>query len=145
MNRLTMILKLPEVDFPNIWQSIVVQSLSHAWLFVTPWTAVRQGSLSFTIYQSLFKLMSIESVMPSNTPVLCCPLVVLPSIFPSIRVRFFASGGQSIGASTSASALPMNIQDWFPLGLTGWISLQSKGLLRVISNTTVQKHQFFGT
>ena len=57
----------------------------------------------------------------------------------------FPSGGQSIGASASASVLPMNIQDWFPLGLTGWISLQSKGLSRVFSNTTVQKHQFFST
>ena len=59
--------------------------------------------------------------------------------------QFFASGGQSIGASASALVLPMNSQDWFPLGLTGWISLQSKGLLRVFSNTTVQKHQFFST
>ena len=58
---------------------------------------------------------------------------------------FFSSGGQSIGVSASASVLPMNIQDWFPLGWTGWISLQSKGLSRVFSNTTVQKHQFFGT
>ena len=57
--------------------------------------------------------------------------------------QFFASGGQIIGVSASASVLPMNIQDWFPLGLTGWISLQSKGLSRVFSNTTVQKHQFF--
>jgi len=59
--------------------------------------------------------------------------------------QFFPSGGQSIGASALASVFPMNIQDWFPLGLTGWISLQSKGLLRVFSNTTVQKHQFFDT
>ena len=59
--------------------------------------------------------------------------------------QFFASGGQSIGVSASISVLPMNIQDWFPLGLTGWISLQSKGLSGVFSNTTVQKHQFFGT
>ena len=59
--------------------------------------------------------------------------------------QFFVSGGQSIGASASASVLPMNIQDWFPLGWTGWISLQSKGLSRVFSNTMVQKHQFFGT
>ena len=58
--------------------------------------------------------------------------------------QFFASGGQSIGASASASVLPMNIENWFPLGWTGWISLQSKGLSRVFSNTTVQKHQFFG-
>ena len=71
-----------------------------------------------------------------------------PSIFPSIRVfsvsQFFAPGGQSIGVSAWASVLPMNIQDWFPLGWTGWISLQSKGLSRVSSNTIVQKHQFFG-
>ena len=59
--------------------------------------------------------------------------------------QVFASGGQSIGTSALTSVLPMNIQDWFPLGLTGWISLQSKGLSRVFSNTTVQKHQFFGT
>ena len=88
--------------------------------------------------------MSIESVMPSNHLILCHPLV-LPSIFPSIRVfpmsQLFASDGQSIGASASASVLPMNIQDWFPLGLTDWISLLSKGLLRVFSNTTIQKHQ----
>ena len=84
--------------------------------------------------------MSIESVMPSNHLILCLPLFLLPSIFPSIRV--FTSGGQSIGVSASALVLQMNIQDWFPLGLTGLISLQSKGLLRVFSNTTVQKRQF---
>ena len=89
-------------------------------------------------------------MMPSNHVILCCPLLLLPSIFLSIRVffllsRHFTSGGQSIGASASASVLRMNIQDWFPLGWTGWISLQSKGLSRVLSNTTVQKHQFFGT
>ena len=80
--------------------------------------------------------------------VLCRPLLLLPSIFPNIRVfsngQSFTSGGQSIGASASATVLPMNIQDWFPLGLTGLISLLSKGLSRVFSNTTVQKHQFFG-
>ena len=93
--------------------------------------------------------MSIESVMPSNHPILCCPLLLLPSIFASIRVfsksRLFASGGQSIGTSASASVLPMNIQGWYPLGLTGLISLLSKGLSRVFSSTTVQKHQFFDT
>ena len=77
----------------------------------------------------------------------CWPLPLSPSIFPSIRVflmsQFFTSGGQSIGVLASASVLPMNIQDWFPPGLPGWISLQSKGLSRVFSNTTVQKHQFF--
>ena len=83
-----------------------------------------------------------------NHLILCRPLLLLPSIFPSIRVfarsQFFTSGGQSIGVSPSASELPMSIQDWFPLEWTGWISLQSKGLSRVFSNTTVQKHKFFG-
>ena len=91
--------------------------------------------------------MSTESVMPSNHLILCHPLLLLPSIFPSIRVfsneLLFASGGQSIGGSVSVSVLPMNVQDWFPLGWTGLISLQSKRLSRVFSNTTVQKHQFF--
>ena len=90
--------------------------------------------------------MSIELVRPSNHLILCHPLLLLPSIFPSIRVfsksKLFASGGQSTGVSASASVLPMNTQDW-SLGWTGWISLQSKGLSRVFSNTTVQKHQFF--
>ena len=97
---------------------------------------------------SLLKLTSIESVVPSNHLILCHPLLLLPSIFPNITVfsnkSVFASGGQSIGVSASASVLPMNIQDWFPLGCTGWISLQPKGLSRVFSNTTVQKHQLFG-
>ena len=89
----------------------------------------------------------LSPVMPSNHLILCCPLLLLPSIFPSIRVfsksQFFASGGQSIGVSALASVLPMNTQDWSPLGWTGWISLQSKGLSRIFSNTTAQKHQFF--
>ena len=126
----------------------VVQSLSHVWLFEIPWTAARQVSLSFTISWSLLKLMSIESVIPSNHLSLCCPLLFLPSTFLGIRdfpvSWLFASGGQSIRASASASVFPMKIQGWFPLGLTGLISLQSKGLSRVFSNTTVQKHQFFG-
>ena len=124
-----------------------VQSLSHVRLFVTPWTSAHQASLSITNSQSLLKLMSIESgVIPSNHLILCCPLLFLPSTFPSIRVfsnELFASGGQSIGVLASSSVLPMNIQDRSPLGWTGWISLQSKGLSRVFSNTTVQKHQFF--
>ena len=83
-----------------------------------------------------------ESVMPSNHLILCRPLLLLPSIFPSIRVfhlsQLSASGGQSIGVSASTSVLSMNTQDWSPLGWTGWISLQSKGLSRVFSNTTVR-------
>ena len=112
-----------------------VQLLSPVGLFATPWTAARQASLSITNSWSLLKPMSIESVMPSNHLILCRPLLLLPSVFPSIRVSSSESVlciifGQSIGASV----LPMNIQDWFPLGWTGWISLQSKGLSRVFSN-----------
>ena len=125
-----------------------VQSLSCVWLFATPCTAARQASLSITNSQSLLKLMSIETGMPLNYLILCHPLLFLPSILPSIRVfsneSVLCSRWPSIGASASASALSMNIQDWFPLGLTGLISLQSKGLSRVFSNTTVQKHQFCG-
>ena len=110
----------------------------------TSWTVACQASLSFTISWSLLKFMSIKSLMPSNHLILCHPLLLPPSIFPSIRTfpmsQFFASGGQSIGASASASAFPMNIQDWFPLGWTGWISLQSKGLSRVFSSATVWEH-----
>ena len=94
------------------------------------------------------KLMSIELVMLSTHLILCRPLL-LPQSFPALGSfqmnQLFASGGQSIGVSASASVLPMNIQDRFPLGWTGLISLQSKGLSRVYSNTTVQKHQFTGT
>ena len=121
-----------------------VRLLSHVQLFATPWTEACQASLSITNSQSLLKLMSIVSVMPSNHLIICCPLL-LPSIFPASgsfqMSQFFASGGQSNGVSASASGLPMNIQDWSPLGWSGWISLQSKGLSRVFSNTTVQKHQ----
>ena len=111
----------------------VVQFLSHVRLFVVPRSVAHQASLSFTISQNLLKLMSFESVMPSNHLILCCPILLLPSVFLSIRVFSsestpFSTGGQTIGASASASVLPMNIQDWFPLGLSGWISLQSKGL-----------------
>ena len=125
-----------------------VQSLSRVQLFVTPWTTAHQASLSITNSRSLLKLMSIESVMPSNRLIICGSLLLLPSIFPRVRVfsmgQFFTSAGQRIGVAVSASVLPMNLQDWFPLGWTGWISLQSKGLSRVFSNTIFQKHQFFG-
>ena len=96
--------------------------------------------------RSLPKLMSTVSVMPSNHLILCHFFLFLPS-FPasgSFPVsQLFASGGQSMGVSASTPVLPMNTQDWSPLGWTGWISLQSKGLSRVFSNTTVQQHQFF--
>ena len=115
-------------------------SLSCVWLFATPWTAAHQASLSIPNSQSLVKLMSIESVMPFGHLILCCLLLLLPSMFPSIRVfpvsRLFPSCGQSIGASASASVLSMNIQDWFPLGFIGLISLQSKELSRVFSSAT---------
>ena len=115
---------------------------------VTLWIAVFQTSLSLTISQNLLKLMSIESLMPSNHLLLCCPLLLLPSIFPCIRVfpRSFSAFHirlQSIGTSTSV--IPINIQDWFPLGLTSLISLLSKGLPKVFPNITVQKNQLFGT
>ena len=125
-----------------------VQSLSHVWLFATPSTATRQASLSITNSWSLLKLMSVESMMPSNylfssvVPFSSCLQSFLASeSFP--MSQFFALGRPSIGVSASASVLPMNIQDWFPLGWTGWISMQSKGPSRVFSNTTVQKYQFF--
>ena len=127
--------------------NVVVWSLGCLWLFATPWTAAHQASLSCTISQSLLKLMSIESMMPSNHLILYCPFSSCPQSFSAARPfpvsQFFASGGQSFRASTSASVLPMNIQGWFPLGLTGLLFLQSKGLSRVSSSTTVGKHQFF--
>ena len=114
---------------------------------MTPWTVTCQASLSITKSWSLLKLMSVE---------LWCHLTISSSVAPfSSRLQsfpasgsfpmswFFPSGAQSIGVLASASVLPMNIQDWFPLGCTGLISLQSKGLSRVFSNTTFHKHQFF--
>ena len=116
-------------------------------LSVTPQTAAHQASLSFTISQNSLKLMSIDSVMQSNNLILIPSSSCLQS-FPASRSfpisRLFTSVGQSIGTSASASVLPMNIQGWFLLGLTGLISFQSKRLSRVFSNNTVQKHQFLG-
>ena len=109
-------------------------------------TTTHQASPSITNSQTLLKLMSIESVMPFNHLILYRPLLLPPSIFPSIwafssesvlRIRW-----PSIRVSTSASVLPMNSQDWFSLQLIGWISLQSKGLSGAFFHTTVQKHQF---
>ena len=121
-----------------------VQSLSRVRLFASPWTAAYQASLSITNFQSLLKLMSIESVMPSNHLILCFPLLLPPSIFPSISVfcneSVLCIRWPKYWISASTSVLPMNTQDWSPSGWTGWISLQSKGLSRVFSNTTVQRH-----
>ena len=116
-----------------------VQLLSSVQLFVTPWTAACQASLSITYSQSLPKLMSIESVMPSNHLILCCPLFLLPSIFPNIRV-FSNESALHIRwpkywrFSFNILGIPVNTQDWSPLGWTGWMSLQSKGLSRVLQH-----------
>ena len=112
------------INFVTMILSIVaVHSLSHLQLLATPWTIAHQTSLSFTNSWSFLKLMSIESVMPFNHLMLCCVLLLLPSIFPSINlfqwVGFFTSGGQSTRASASLSVLPVNTQGWFPLGWTG--------------------------
>ena len=125
-----------------------IQLLSHVRLFATPWTEARQASESIANSRSLLRLMSVESschltISSSVVPFSSC-LQPFPASGSFLMTQFFSSGGQNIGVSASASVLPMNIQDWFPLGWTGWISLQSKGLSRVFSNTTVQKHQFFG-
>ena len=124
-----------------------VQLLSHVRLFATPWITGCQASLYITNSRSSLKLISIKSVMPSSHLILCCPLLLLPPIPPSIRVFSNESALRmrwpkywSFSFSISPSNEP---QDWSPLEWTGWISLQSKGLSRVFSNTTVQKHQFF--
>ena len=125
-----------------------VQSLSHVWLFATPWIPARQASLSITNSRSSLRLTSIESVMPSDHLILCCPLFLLPPIPPSIRVfsnestlhmRWPKYWSFSISIIPSKEHPGLISFRW-----TGWISLQSKGLSRVFSNTTVQRHQFFG-
>ena len=132
-------------DFSNAF--FTVQLLGCVQLFANPWTAACQASLSNTNSWSLLKLMSIESVMPSSHLILCHPLLLLLQCFPTSGYfpmsQFFPSCGQSIGVS--ASVLLMNTQDWSSLGWTGCISLQSKGLSRVFSNSTVENHQLFGT
>ena len=121
-----------------------VQSLSRVQLFVTPWIAARQASLSITNSSSP-KLMCVKSVMPSSHLIFYHPLLLLPQIPSSIRVFSNESAlcMRLHGVSASTSVLPVNTQDWSPLEWTGWIFLQSKGLSRVFSNTTVQNHQFF--
>ena len=125
----------------------VVQSLSCVCLcnFMNP---AHQAFLSFTISWRLLELMSIVLVMPFNHFIFCCPLLLLSSSLPASvsfpMSRLFASGGQSIGASASASVLPVNVQCSFPLGLTDLISLLSEGLSRALSSTAIQKYQCFG-
>ena len=126
----------------------VVQSPSHVQLFAIQWTAAHQASLSLTISQSLPKLMFIASVMASNCLIIWCPLLLLPLIFPSIR-DFCNESSVCIKwpkyqTSASASVLPVNIQGWSPLRLTGLISLLSKGLSEVFSSTSIWRYQFFG-
>ena len=127
----------------------VVQSLSRVQLFVTPWPAARQASLSFTISLSLLKLTSLsrwchQTISSSVIPFSCFPLS-LPASGSFLMSRLFTSGVQSIGTSASATVLPVNSQGWFPLGWTGLISLdwESKGLSRVFSNTTIRNPPFF--
>ena len=129
-------------------QFVVAESFSCVQLFATLWTAAHQASLASTTSLSLLKLMSSESVMPSNHLIPCYRLLLLPSIFPSITIFSNMSAlcirWPKYWSFSFRTVLPVNIQDWFPLGWTGWISLQSKGLSRVFSNTTVQKCQFLG-
>ena len=138
--------KLSFIHSQTFIQFSSVQLLSRVQLFGTPWTAAHQSSLSITSSRSPPKSMSIESVMPSSHLILC-PFCSCPQSLPASEFfpmsQLFAWGGQSTGVSALASFLPKNTQDWSPLEWTGWISLQSKGLSRVFSNTTVQKYQFF--
>ena len=124
-----------------------VQSLSCVQLFVTPWIAAHQASLSITISWSSLRFTSIESVMPSSHLILVVPFSSCPQSLPASESfpmsQLFAWGGQSTGVSALASFLPKKSQGWSPSEGTDWISLQSKGLSRVFSNITVQKHQFF--
>ena len=139
-----------ECDKECIYVSIYSQSVSSVAqscpALCNPMEAACQASLSITNSWSPHKPMSIESVTPSNHLI---PFSSCPQSFPALgsfqMSQLFTSCGQNIGVSASTSVLPLNTQDLSPLGWTGWISLQSKGLLKVFSNTTVQKHQFFGT
>ena len=137
-----------EASSLSSFSSVLFSSVTHrVRLFATPWITAHQASLSISYSWSLLKLMSIKSVMPSSHLILCRALSCPQSLpgsgsFPMSQLLAWVS--QSIGVSASASVLPMNTQDWSPLGWTGWISLQSKRLSRVFANTTVQKCQLFG-
>ena len=128
------------------WSFVVIQSLSCVWLFATPWTAACQASLSSTISRSLLKLMFIESVMPSNHLTFCHHLLVLHSTFPESgyfpKSWLFASGGQNIGASASASVFPTSIQGWFSLRLTGLSSLLPEGFRSLLQHHSFESINF---
>ena len=132
---------------PSAWGLFVVQSLSRVPPFATSWTVARQASLSFTISQSLLKFMSYELVLLSNRLILCHPLLLLPSVLPRIRVFSIESALHIMWDKV----LELQFQHWFFqwifrvdfLGLTGLLSLPSKALSRIFSNTTIWKHQFF--
>ena len=123
-----------------------IQSLSRDWLFVTPWITALQASLSITNSRSSPKFMCIESMMPSSHLILCCPLLLLPPIPPSIMVFSNESTLHMRWPKYWSFVLSIRSFNEHPrlvsLRWTGWISLQSKGLSRVFSSTTVQKHQF---
>ena len=137
------------VIIPSLQWVSSVQSLSHVRPFATPWVPACQASLSISNSRRSPRLMSIESVMPSSHLILCHPLLFLPQPLPASESfpmsQLFSWGDQSTGVSALASFLPKKSQGWSPSECTGWISLQTKGLSRVFSNTTVQKHQFFST
>ena len=134
---------VPSVQFSS------VQSLSRVWLFATPWIAARQASLSITNSWNSLRFMFIESVMPSSHLISVIPFSSCPQSLPASKSfamsQLFSWSGRSTGVSALASFLPKKSQGWSPSEWTGWISLPPKGLSRVFSNTTVQKHQFFGT
>ena len=142
---------LPKAPPPSILnlQFSSVQSLSRVRLFATPWITARQASLSITNSWSLPKPMPIKSVMPSSHLILCYPLLLLPPIHPSIRVFSNESTLHMRWPKYWSFSCSISPSDEHPglisFRMAGWISLQSKGLSRVFSNTTVQKHQFLGT
>ena len=146
---LIIVIKLEKLTWGKFFFYFIFSSLQSCQILCDPCTAARQAFLSIINSQSAPKLMSVESMMPSNHLILCVPFSSCPQSFPALgsfqMSQCFTSGGQSIGVSASTSVLPMNTQDWSPLGWTGWISLLSKGLSRVFSNTTVQNYQFFST
>ena len=137
------------INSPWLALVVVVQSLSCVWLFTTSWFAALQASLSFTVSRACSDSYPLSRWCHPTSSCSVVPFSSCLQSFPAsgffLMNWLFTSGGQSIGASAPAAVLPMNIQDWFPLGLTGLISLQTKGLSRVFSNTTVWRHHFFGT